>query len=111
VVNLNSAGPLAARPAIGRLGWLPGDGFAPYADVSFDGMGEFRGIYEAVREKGSREAWTALVSPLRQSSLEVRLMMDAALASPILTKLGIAPFVLCSGGRRARAKPSPAWSP
>lgn len=79
--------------SIGRLGWIGGD-FIPYNDsVKYDGDADFKSIYENVCECGDYDAWLEHVKELRKD-INIRLMLAASFASPLIEVVGALPFIL-----------------
>ncbi len=77
---------LGEENSVSRMGWYRGE-FLPYVpSVRFDGDEGYREIYEAVGEKGSFEAWYREVSEARKNPV-VRILLDASLAAPLLSRL------------------------
>lgn len=81
------------QKSIGRLGYIPGEGFSPYVeDLVFDGDASFRNLYQAVSSRGSATQWLKTAMECRQQSLTARIMLAASFASPILSLVGSLPF-------------------
>ena len=81
------------QQSIGRLGYIPGEGFSPYVDgLVFDGDASFKNLYNAVTWKGSINAWFDIVSECRKQSVAARIMLAASFASPLLSMIGALPF-------------------
>ena len=79
--------------SIGRLGWIEGD-FIPYNNaVKYDGDADFKSIYENVTECGDYATWLAHVKELRRD-INIRLMLAASFASPLIEIVGALPFIL-----------------
>lgn len=79
--------------SIGRLGWIDGD-FIPYNNaVKYDGDADFKSIYENVTECGDYSTWLAHVKELRRD-INIRLMLAASFASPLIEIVGALPFIL-----------------
>lgn len=74
------------------LGWHGGE-FAPYSGgILFDGDESYKGLFDAVRERGSLEDWKAFIAPLRKNTV-FRLFMAASFASPLISLIGENPFI------------------
>ena len=83
---------LPHKPAKSVMGWIDGE-FMPYTDkIAFDGDEQFKHLYKSISQKGSLDEWTEFVLPLRKS-LDLRLCMAAAFASPLIEIIGENPFV------------------
>lgn len=81
------------QKSIGRLGYIPGEGFSPYVEgLVFDGDASFRNLYQSVESKGNRGVWYETAMECRRQSLTARIMLAASFASPILSLVGSLPF-------------------
>lgn len=81
------------QKSIGRLGYVPGEGFSPFVDgLVFDGDASFRNLYQAVTSSGSQTEWLKTAMECRRQSLTARIMLAASFASPILSMVGSLPF-------------------
>lgn len=81
------------QKSIGRLGYVPGEGFSPFVDgLVFDGDASFRNLYQAVTSCGSQTEWLKTAMECRRQSLTARIMLAASFASPILSMVGSLPF-------------------
>ena len=81
------------QKSIGRLGYIPGEGFSPYVDgLVFDGDASFRNLYQSVESHGSPTEWLQTAMECRRQSLTARIMLAASFASPILSLVGSLPF-------------------
>ncbi len=79
--------------SIGRLGYIPGEGFSPYVDgLVFDGDASFKNLYGCVKSKGSVITWCDIAEECRKMSVTARIMLAASFASPILSIVGSLPF-------------------
>jgi len=78
--------------SVSRMGWND-EGFAPYVeDVVFDGNANFADTFEAIRPRGSYDAWKEEASACRRYSVAARLVLAASFASPLVGPLGCLPF-------------------
>lgn len=92
VISLN-AQEIPLYRSIGRMGWIEGD-FIPYNDsVKYDGDADFKSIYENVRECGSYDVWLEHIRELRHD-INIRLVLAASFASPLIEVVGALPFIL-----------------
>lgn len=83
---------LPHKPAKSVMGWVDGE-FMPYTDkIAFDGDDQFKHLYKSISRKGKLAEWVEFVRPLRKS-LDLRLCMAAAFASPLIEIVGENPFV------------------
>lgn len=81
------------QKSIGRLGYIPGEGFSPYVEgLVFDGDASFRNLYQAVSSAGSQTEWLKTAMECRRQSLTARILLAASFASPILSMVGSLPF-------------------
>lgn len=79
--------------AASRMGWIEGEGFAPYVDnLVFDGDVNFANFFGAVKTHGSREKWLTLCRELRQGAIPARIMLAASFASALVKPLSCLPF-------------------
>lgn len=84
---------LPERKSIGRLGYIPGEGFSPYVEgLIFDGEASFRDLFATVRQQGSWEEWRKTAKLCRGMSTTARVILAASFASPLLEVLGALPF-------------------
>lgn len=81
------------RKSIGRLGYIPGEGFSPYVDgIVFDGDASFKNLYGTVNSKGNMAQWQVAVYDCRRMSVTARILLAASFASPLLSVVGSLPF-------------------
>lgn len=81
------------KKSIGRLGYIPGEGFSPYVSgLVFDGDASFRNLYNSVNAKGSQTEWYKTALECRKQSVTARIMLAASFASPLLSLVGSLPF-------------------
>lgn len=79
--------------SIGRLGYIPGEGFSPYVDgLVFDGDLAFRDLFRAVSQVGDYDEWISVAKECRGMSITAKIMLAASFASPLLDILGALPF-------------------
>lgn len=87
------------QKSVGRLGWFGEHGFSPFVDeLVFDGENNFKNIFNAVRQEGSRNAWIYAMQDLRKEKRPGRLFLAASFASAILEPCGLLPFFLHAWG-------------
>lgn len=92
VISLN-AREIPLYNSIGRLGWIDGD-FIPYNDsVKYDGDADFKSIYDNVTYEGSYDLWLEHIKELRED-INIRLVLAASFASPLIEVAGALPFIL-----------------
>lgn len=79
--------------SIGRLGYIPGEGFSPYVEgLVFDGDASFRNLYGCIHPQGSISAWLETATECRRMSVTARILLAASFASPLLSIVGSLPF-------------------
>lgn len=92
IISLN-AREIPLYNSIGRLGWIDGD-FIPYNDsVKYDGDADFKSIYDNVTYEGSYDLWLEHIKELRED-INIRLVLAASFASPLIEVVGALPFIL-----------------
>lgn len=81
------------RKSIGRLGYIPGEGFSPFVDgLIFDGDANYTALFRSVHFQGSEKAWLSVAREARAMSLTARIFLAAAFASVLLEPLNSLPF-------------------
>lgn len=99
---------LPRNPARSVMGWVEQDEkrvFMPYASgMDFDGEDSYKYLYDAIKQRGTLQEWVEYCLPLRVSSIEIRLIMAAAFASPLIELIGENPFVMHLWGGTGTAK-------
>lgn len=81
------------RKSIGRLGYIPDEGFSPFVDgLIFDGDANFAGMFQAVRSHGSEKKWLETASEVRGMSTTAKIILAASFASALLEPLNCLPF-------------------
>jgi uncharacterized protein (DUF927 family) len=80
--------------SVGRLGWIPGEGFSPYMKgLIFDGEVSFRQMFEAVNTKGNYDKWLDAVKDVRAGDMiSPRIQLAASFASVLVEPLHCLPF-------------------
>lgn len=79
--------------SIGRLGYIPGEGFSPYVDgLVFDGDLAFRDLFNSVSQCGDYDKWISVAKECRQMSTTAKIVLAASFASPLLEILNVLPF-------------------
>lgn len=83
--------------SVGRLGWIDDYGFSPYQeDLVFDGEEEFRSRFEAIRERGSYDAWKECLQAVRHGktpgNVAARIVLAASFASVLVKPCSCLPF-------------------
>lgn len=81
------------RKSIGRLGYIPDEGFSPFVDgLIFDGDANFSTMFQSVRSHGSEEVWLQTASEVRTMSITAAIILAASFASVLLEPLNCLPF-------------------
>lgn len=82
-----------------KLGWHD-KSFLPYdTDVTFDASMKFPQLFNAIKERGSRETWLDHIRKIRKDPyIEPKIVLAASFASPLLHFLNIATFIVDSNG-------------
>ena len=89
MININN---LKIIDSVSHLGWN-GDDFIPYYNAkTFDGVNEFKNIFNAISTKGDFNLWHREVLKLRENKI-IKLLMAITFASPLLEHLNVAPFI------------------
>lgn len=79
--------------SISHIGWSDNI-FVPYDSHGiFDGEDDFKNIYKSLSTKGNYDKWKECVNELRKNKY-VKIIMAATLASPLLEKLSILPYIV-----------------
>lgn len=89
ILNSNDIKKLSS---VSHLGWVDDD-FIPYDTKGiFDGADDFKSVYNALYSKGNYNLWLDTIKECRKQK-EIKLLMAVVLASPLLEKLSIQPFI------------------
>lgn len=90
----NNAETIPIIQSVERLGWVDGV-FVPYAEaLTLDNDGQGAELARAVHSKGTLEEWAEYIAPLRKQSLYLQIVLAAAFASVLISKVKTLPFVL-----------------
>lgn len=90
----NNAEIIPIIQSVGRLGWVD-DVFVPYDEaLTLDNDGQGAELARAVHSKGTLEEWSDYIAPLRKQSLYLQIVLAAAFASVLISKVKALPFVL-----------------
>lgn len=96
---------LQEQHSVGRLGWVLDHEFSPYVeDLTFDGEGNFRHMFNAVRTAGSRDAWIEAMKKVRAEKSVARIFLAASFASALVEPCGILPFFVHAFGGQGTGK-------
>jgi len=89
--------------SLSRMGWHNND-FMPYStNIKFDGDQQNKYLYNCLSQKGDREKWIEYVAELRNSKY-LRLQMAVSLASVLVSRLNLLPFILHMWGKTGSGK-------
>ena len=81
------------RKSIGRLGYIPDEGFSPFVDgLIFDGDANFSTMFQSVRSHGSEQVWLQTAAEVRSMSITAAIILAASFASVLLEPLNCLPF-------------------
>lgn len=90
----NNAETIPIIQSVERLGWVDSI-FVPYAEaLALDNDGQGAELARAVHSKGTLEEWAEYIAPLRKQSLYLQIVLAAAFASVLISKVKALPFVL-----------------
>ena len=90
IMNINN---IKKLDSISHIGWKEND-FIPYDSHGiFDGVDDFRSIYNAISSKGSCGKWRQTIKELRKHKV-IKMLMATTLASPLLEKLNLQPYMV-----------------
>ena len=93
ILNLNIE-KFEVKSSISNIGW-DGDNFLPYNNADlFDGADEFKNVYKSICEKGDYKKWLETTQGLRNKSTALKIIMATTLASPLLEKLDLQPYMV-----------------
>lgn len=89
ILNTNDIKKLSS---VSHLGWN-GDNFIPYDTHGiFDGVDDFRSVYNALNSKGNYDLWLKTVKEARKRE-KIKVLMAVVLASPLIEKLSLQPYI------------------
>lgn len=81
--------------SVSHLGWTSNGLFSPYMEnLAFDGIDNFRKVFEAVHSCGSYEEWIRLAKTVRKTDSVARIALAAAFASVLIKTIGKLNFIL-----------------
>jgi uncharacterized protein (DUF927 family) len=90
IMNINNINKLES---ISHIGWK-NNLFIPYDSSGiFDGAEEFRNIYKSINSKGDFKKWKNCIDEITTNKY-IKIIMATTLASPLLEKLNILPFIV-----------------
>ena len=103
VENLNE---IPISQSTSKLGWN-GNDFIPFdTDIKFDDASRFKDLIDSIKPVGSEDTWLETAKKIRANTYhyEPQLMMDASLASVLVKKLNMLPFIVNLWGRTGGGK-------
>lgn len=94
-----------------KLGWGPvgtkyEHSFVPFDDdLTFDGLDNFRELFQAIQAKGSPDKWMKLALEIRKrGTIAPRIALAASFASTLVGPLKISPFIVDFWGTTEKGK-------
>ena len=91
--------------SVSRLGWIDGEGFAPYVDeLVFDGDANFKTFFDSVHECGDYAKWLELARTVRANGIYGRIILAASFASALVGPLQCLPFFVHLWGETETGK-------
>lgn len=90
IMNIND---IKKLDSISHIGWKD-NLFIPYDSKGiFDGADEFQNVYKAICSRGNYERWKKCINYI-SSNKYIKIIMATTLASPLLEKLKVQPFIV-----------------
>lgn len=81
--------------SVSHLGWTSNGLFSPYMDnLEFDGLDNFRKVFDAVHSYGDYNLWLDAAKTVRRTNSVARIALAAAFASVIIKTIGKLNFIL-----------------
>lgn len=81
--------------SVSHLGWTSNGLFSPYMEnLEFDGLENFRKVFESVHPYGDYEKWLGMARKVRQAGSAARIALAAAFASIVIKAIGKLNFLL-----------------
>lgn len=99
----NNADLLPYVNSVSHLGWV-GNDFAPYDHVAIDCEGADELVIKSVAAQGSVDDWVSCIRPHWLKHIEVRLAIASAVASILIDRLKVLPFVVHFWGASGHGK-------
>ncbi len=83
------------KQSVNHLGWTRGGDFSPYVEnLEFDGIDNFRRIFESVHAEGELGAWVDVAKKVRKSGFAARMALAASFASVLVKAIGKLNFIV-----------------
>ena len=93
------------KQSVNHLGWTRDGDFSPYVDnLEFDGVDNFRRIFESVHAKGEFSSWVAIAKKVRRASVVARIALASSFASVLVKAIGKLNFIVHFWGRSGTGK-------
>ena len=88
-----------------KLGWINGE-FMPYGEnIIFDNEQNLKGIFDSIKQVGSRQKWYDLVLKLRSyKKMECLIYLAATFGSILVERLNALPFIVNLWGDTGKGK-------
>lgn len=87
VESLNYAA-IPEKNSVSRLGWIGDGDFSPYVeDLVYDGNQSFGRFFQSVRQEGGFDTWLELARRVRKGGIPARIILAAAFASPLVSRV------------------------
>ena len=81
--------------SVSHLGWTSNGMFSPYMEnLEFDGLENFRKVFESVHPYGKYEKWLEIARAVRKTDSVARIALAAAFASIVIKIIGKLNFIL-----------------
>ena len=81
--------------SVSHLGWTSNGLFSPYMDnLEFDGLDNFRKVFDAVHSCGSYNLWLEAAKAVRKTNSVARIALAAAFASVVIKAIGKLNFIV-----------------
>lgn len=91
--------------SVSHLGWTSNGLFSPYMDnLEFDGLDNFRKVFDAVHPYGDYNLWLDAAKAVRRTDSVARIALAAAFASVIIKTIGKLNFILHFWGGSGNGK-------
>lgn len=93
------------KQSVNHLGWTRDGKFSPYVEnLEFDGMDNFRRIFESVHAKGELDAWVETAKKVRRGGIAARIALASAFASVLVKAIGKLNFIVHLWGTTGTGK-------
>ena len=83
------------KQSVSHLGWTKDSAFSPYMkNLEFDGIDNFRKIFESVHSRGSLDKWLDIAKSVRKTDSVARIVLAASFASVLIRAIGKLNFIV-----------------